>query len=131
MTTEEYDAEIARLEYDAEIARLRELVDFLEKAQQVTPADIVRVAALADENDRMRAAFRDVLAHLKAGTAFHMSACEWCGEAWPKCDDQPREVTEQVAREHLYACAKHPLRIECEHLRAEVRRLQQIIVDET
>jgi hypothetical protein len=86
---------------------------------------------VVDENKRMRAAFRDVVAHIKEGTAFLMSACEWCGETWPKCDDQPREVTEQVAREHLYTCAKHPLRIECEALRAEVRRLQQIIVDET
>lgn len=117
-----------------EIELLQARVDFLEKACEVKPADLIAVAdenkRVTDENDRMRKAFKDLLVHLQAGTAFSMSACEWCGDTWPKCDEQPREVTEQAAREHLYACAKHPLRIECEALRAEVRRLQQALVDQ-
>lgn len=120
MTEAELDERLS-LEYkvrelQGECEELRAMADFLERGMQVKPADLVEMVS---EIARMRAAFKDLVEHLRDGSTFSMSCCEWCGELWPKCDGQSREVTEQAARYHLYRCEKHPLRIECEHLRAE------------
>ena len=67
----------------------------------------------------MRAAFKKFVTAARAGDAlnFGFSGCEWCHQLWPKSDDDALEQVEERARQHVYTCASHPLKIERDALR--------------
>ena len=114
---------IRRCKLHEQLDEAARTVEFLEAAQQVSPADLIDAV---DENNRLTKAFSDALNKLPAGLTLKLSGCEWCEEMWPHLDGQPREETLRWARKHAFTCENHPLRIERDALRAEVTRLREL-----
>ena len=94
--------------------------DILVLAQQVF--DDVNSSAreedLAAEVVRLRRAFDEAVKSLQGDGSIKFSACEWCGVNWPKTEADTYETIRQRAREHVFACAQHPMKIERDQLRA-------------
>jgi hypothetical protein len=126
----DYDAKVAQAKADAALwnaarTALPEALDEIERLRRFIAASKEcakgnYIAHVDNENRRLHATFRRVVAEATAGGKLHfdMSICEWCHEKWPKVDDQTIEETKQKARVHAYSCTAHPMRAEIAALRA-------------
>lgn len=86
--------------------------EFIEASKDCRIA--VDIVNLADDNDRYRAAFKQMIERLHADpkATVHSVFCSWCDEKWPQLDGETAEAAKEYARRHATVCRTHPLRVE-------------------
>lgn len=114
-------------------------VDWRERAKRAeafiatseTCARAEDVAWVYEENQRMRAEFKRFVEACGANKAldFNMSACEWCGDIWPKTEGSTLAQIKQRARRHLMTCKKHPLKGTIDDLSQTIADLRKYIAE--
>jgi hypothetical protein len=109
-------ARLAKLE--AENAQLREYIAAAKEC-----AEAGALTALQEENDRLRAAFQEIIDNLSAGKAVQSGHCQWCGEVWPIVEAETFEQARQHAAAHANKCTANPIRIERDALRHALIRV--------
>jgi hypothetical protein len=99
-------------------------------------ADAITMLELQEDNDRFRAAFRQLVERIEdePGATVRSVFCSWCNERWPKLDGESVEAAKEYARRHASVCKTHPLRVERDAaitdrdaLRATVERMRPVV----